>query len=186
MAIRQKTTEPTRHRRGSTRQSSCGIVRGMNRVAFDWDPRGSHAPGELRVLIDGRSLDELVRTVELPYATAEGHPQIAGAYRGIHPRQLHGSIREHLMGGPGSDLACGPADKTVLLGCECGEIGCWPLMARVEVRDGEIVWRDFQQPHRTGTWSYQDLDEFVFDRAQYETAIDQAEGALGRPPATTP
>ena len=63
----------------------------------------------------------------------------------------------------------------MLLGCECGELGCWPLMARIDVREGEIVWSDFEQPHRADSWSYQALGPIGFERNQYEDALARAE-----------
>jgi hypothetical protein len=131
----------------------------------------------VRLLVGDRDLAELVRAVELPHARAEGAPSIAGAYAGLDPSLLPGGVRAHFLGGAGSDLACGPRDKTVLLGCDCGEPGCWPLMARVEVEGETVVWRDFQQPHRDA-WSYGDFGPLRFERAQYEAALADAERAL--------
>lgn len=50
-----------------------------------WNPDGLEGYGELRVLVDGRDLAELVRPVELPHADAEGSATIAGAYAGLAP-----------------------------------------------------------------------------------------------------
>jgi hypothetical protein len=35
-----------------------------------------------------------------------------------------------------------------LLGCACGEVGCWPLIASVYRKDDTIRWDGFVQPHR--------------------------------------
>lgn len=53
---------------------------------------------------------------------------------------------------------------------ECGEAGCWPLMARIEVSADVVCWADFEQPFRRETWDYGDL-RLCFDRGQYETAL---------------
>src|SRR5437016_4274829 len=37
----------------------------------------------VRIIINGRDLIEIVREIELPFATREGSPQIAGAYSGL-------------------------------------------------------------------------------------------------------
>ncbi len=132
----------------------------------------------IRVVVDGRDLAELVRDVEAPYAQADGHPDLAGRYVGLDLRELRSSVQEHFTGAEGSDLACGPVGKTVLLGCTCGVAGCWPLMARIEVRDDDILWSDFEQPHRRDTWSYADFGPITFTRAQYEQTL----GALSSPP----
>lgn len=65
------------------------------------------------------------------------------------------------MGRKASHLHSGPAEKTVLLGCECGEPGCWPLMARVEVGAEQVAWSDFEQPHRRDNWAYAGFGPFV-------------------------
>ncbi len=146
----------------------------MNQVAFEWDPSALEGAGALRIQVDGRDLADIAREVELPDAEAEGHPAIAGAYVGLRPSQLQGALSEHFMGVPGSDLACGPPSKTVLLGCECGEPGCWPLMAEIAVLDRTVVWSSFEQPHRASRWSYDRLGELTFDRSEYEHALDGA------------
>lgn len=148
----------------------------MNKVAFIWDPAALDGRGALRIEVDGRDLAEVVGEVERPYAEAEGSPGIAGGYEGISPSQLAGPVTEHFMGVPGSDLACGPEDKTVLLGCECGEVGCWPLMAEIEPQEHAVVWSAFCQPHRD--WSYEAMRALTFERRAYEAALADAERAV--------
>jgi hypothetical protein len=41
-----------------------------------------------------------------------------------------------------------------LLGCDCGEVGCWPLESPVLVDDGPVTWRGFTQPFRPTTTSH--------------------------------
>ncbi|VTR76625.1 hypothetical protein [Cellulomonas hominis] len=57
-----------------------------------------------------------------------------------------------------------------LLGCDCGEVGCWPLEADVVLTDHQVTWSGFAQPHRPA-WSYAGVGPFVFDRRQYEDAV---------------
>ena len=52
------------------------------------------------------------------------------------------------------------------------------LAVRIEARDREIVWSDFQQPHRrshskSGHWSYKALPSFTFDRFRTSLAISK-------------
>jgi hypothetical protein len=61
-------------------------------------------------------------------------------------------------------------EKTALLGCGCGEVGCSPLMARITVTDDTVTWDEFEQPTRPG-WDYDGFGPFTFDRAQYEQAL---------------
>jgi hypothetical protein len=151
----------------------------VQRVRFTTDGRGPDGGVEVRLLVDDRDLAELVREVELPHARAEGAPRIAGAYAGLAPSQLRGGLRRHFLVGEGSDLACGPREKTVLLGCDCGEPGCWPLMARVSVEEDAVVWSEFEQPQRRDAWSYAGFGPLRFARAQYEAALAESERALG-------
>lgn len=109
----------------------------------------------VRVFIDGRDLVDLVRPIELPFAAAEGHPDIAGAYDGLLPSDWLELPEQY-----------GDDGRVALLACTCGEIGCWPLRARIEEDDETVTWSDFQQPHRAG-WSYDSFGPFVFVRSQY-------------------
>jgi hypothetical protein len=150
----------------------------MHQATFTWDPDADEDGAGLRVSVDGRDLADVIAEVERPHAEAEGHPGMEGGYSGLPPSWLDEGLRAHYLGGPESHLASGPRDKTVLIGCPCGEPGCWPLMAQVEVTGQEVRWSDFEQPHRRGRWSYDDFGPLVFDRRQYEAALD----AAGAPP----
>ena len=125
---------------------------------------------EVRLLIDGVDLIELVAAVERPFAAAEGHPQLAGSYVGPDPRDAYLPM-SHLLGNPapGSDWS-EDASSIPLLRCECGEWGCWPLLAMVEIGDRIVTWRDFRNPHRPD-WDHKLLGPFRFDRRQYEGAL---------------
>ena len=67
---------------------------------FIWDPTALGGLGALRVDIDGRDLAALIGAIEMLYAEVEGHPDIAGAYVGIRPWQLSGSVTAHFLGSP--------------------------------------------------------------------------------------
>jgi hypothetical protein len=121
---------------------------------------GQELDGEVvRILIDGRDLVDLVRPIELPFATAEGHPDIAGGYDGLLPHDWV-DLPERYGDGRAALLAC----------AGCGEPGCWPLRARVDADPDKVTWSDFQQPHRPD-WSYASFGPFVFDRAQYDEEV---------------
>jgi hypothetical protein len=117
---------------------------------------GSERP-DVRVLVDGRDLADLAREVELQAATAEGHPQIAGSYRGLAPAQWTTPERF-------------PDGRVALFRCECGEVECWPLLVRVTRTDATVTWSDFGQPHRAA-WRYDALGPFVFSAHEYDAAI---------------
>lgn len=126
--------------------------------------------GGVELFVNGRDLCEHAAVVELPFARAGGSPMIAGDYAGL-PQHLVGP--EHYLGSP--VLTWFEDCDTVLLGCGCGEWGCWPLTARVEVGTDRVVWSHFRQGHRD--WDLGDLGPFRFERAQYEAALS----VLGSP-----
>lgn len=139
-------------------------------VGFSWKAYeyGAGSGEELAIEIDGTSLVELTAAVEKPYAQAEGHPRLAGAYAGLSrfamsPEELEG----HLLGAPVLESDDG---SVVLLGCECGDWGCWPLSARIHLDRNTVRWSDFRNGHRGG-WDLSALGPFVFDRERYETAV---------------
>ncbi len=68
----------------------------MDTIAFIV-PKGKDA--EVHIIINGRDLIEILREIELPFATGEGHPSIAGAYAGL-PKELIFLPSRHLLGEP--------------------------------------------------------------------------------------
>ena len=115
----------------------------------------------VEVWIDSRDLRERVRAVELPHATADGQPDLAGSYEGIPPDEW---MR------PGV-YATG---EVAVLGCTCGETECWPLLVRITRTRDEVAWSGFRQPRRT--WPHEGLGPFTFDRARYEAAVAAVTG----------
>jgi hypothetical protein len=145
----------------------------MNTIAFRIVPTPlDYGPG-IEIRIDGEDLINLVRGVELPFAQAEGHPGIAGAYAGL-PAGVYSRPSRHFWGEAGHGRRDG---KVELLTCrDCGEMGCWPLLARIELRPSQVVWSEFEQPHRrvqerSLAWTYEGFGPFEFDRGQYEQAL---------------
>ena len=57
----------------------------------------------------------------------------------------------------------------MLLGCTCGDMGCWPFTAVVTVEPDAVVWSGYRNGHRN--WDYSQLGDLVFDREQYEQAV---------------
>jgi hypothetical protein len=126
------------------------------------------------ITINGRHLLAIVRDFEASFAKREGKPDLAGAYTYFGPAITLLPSR-HFFGEPVHDFTDGQG-RIFVLSCTCGIPGCWPLSARVEVREREIVWSDFRQPHRgpdapQGHWRYDGLGPFVFNRQIYERAL---------------
>ena len=145
---------------------------GMARV--DFRKRASADKQVVEVLIDGRSLGDVVRDAESKSASEEGHPDLAGKYDGL-PWEL---VATDLLLGEAHGIwavleASQAPHRVPLLLCECGEPGCWPLVATIEVREDRVIWRDFRQPHRK-QWDYSKLGPFSFDRSQYVGALREA------------
>jgi hypothetical protein len=135
----------------------------LNTFQLRLTPFGSTEFSQVRVLIDGDDLIDLVRAVELPWARAEGHETLAGGYSGLAPDQWRELPEQYEDG------------RAAVLACDCGEVGCWPLRVRITLEDETVTWSDFQQPHRD--WSYPGLGPFCFNRQQYEQEITRIAGA---------
>ena len=151
----------------------------MNRIAFRIVP-SPHAcgSGEVSIAIDGRDLRDLVAGVEREPAAAEGFRSLAGRYAGLAADERVLPPSRHFLGTVASRFD-DVRSKVPIIGCECGEIGCWPLPCRIRIDDSKVEWSDFEQPHRRGLWDYTGLGPFTFDRLQFDEAL----GALTRPEA---
>ena len=141
----------------------------MDSVAFRIELEELAGEGPFPVVaihVDGHKLQDLARVVEHPFAEAEGNASLAGSYAGLSPSTVARGSR-HFMGEP-DEVWFGDGD-TILLGCVCGEPGCWPLTAQVAVGDATVTWTGFRTGHRD--WDLSGLGPFVFDRRQYERAL---------------
>jgi hypothetical protein len=140
----------------------------MDRLAFDVVQirYRRHTNKALGILINGERLQDLARVVEMPHAAAENNPKLAGDYVPLALSDID-SDRNHFLGHP---VATWFEDgDTVLMGCACGDWGCWPLTVRVDVNESTVRWHDFRNGHRE--WDLSALGPFVFDRLEYEAAL---------------
>lgn len=115
--------------------------------------------------LSGVPLAELLRGVELPAARRRGHASLAGDYAGLTGDAVRWPGR-HYLGEPHESLS---GRDSVLLGCTCGDTGCWPFSAVVHLGEDTVVWTDYA--HGFLDADYCELREFTFDRAQYEDAV---------------
>jgi hypothetical protein len=122
---------------------------------------------EVVPFVDGTSLVELVGSFERQRGLSP-----AGGYAGIIPAHFNfGDLTRYYLGVENQRW---PRAGTVwLLGCDCGEVGCWPLEARIERTDEHVKWSGFRQPFRT-QWRYDDFGPFTFERGQYDAAVTEA------------
>jgi hypothetical protein len=148
----------------------------MDRIEFVSRPyRDGDRDSGIQIKINGRDLVDLVRAVENPFAYKEGAASIAGAYAGLPPDVETCPPSRHFLGEPSGALYRYGA-KTQVLGCECGEVGCWPLLCLIEASQTRVTWAQFEQPHRNGKgaqspWKYDEFGPFEFDRGQYDAAL---------------
>lgn len=139
------------------------------------------------IYINNRSLIDIVKEIELPYAQIEYDARIeegedpselyvmAGDYIPL-PLSMVKSPSRHLLDKPLGIAEKGfilPPDdpsrnKTTLLGCSCGIIECWFLLAQITLTKTTVQWSDFQQFHRQ-EWKYN--LSFIFDRHEYEAQL---------------
>lgn len=129
----------------------------MRSIEFRLVPGGSPDRPQIQIVIDGRDLMEHVRAVELPQATADGQPDLAGSYSWL-------AVDEWVENPEFDDEG-----RIAVLGCECGVVACWPLMVRITRRGGTVTWSDFRQPHRD--WTYDQLGPFTFRESDYDRAV---------------
>jgi hypothetical protein len=131
-----------------------------------------------RLLVNGRDLIDLARAAELASADSDGQPALAGGYEGLMADDVLVPSR-HLLGEPLPHLQLMQDGRIPLLGCNCGEPGCWPLVARVRVGPETVTWSEFGQPYRSH-WDHTALGPFSFERARYEAALaSRAESEAG-------
>lgn len=122
--------------------------------------------------VDGVSLVDLVGAFE----ESQGFTP-AGGYAGIIPAYVQlGDLAAYYRGIARAQLP--QRGRLWLLGCDCGEVSCWPLEADVTLAEESVRWSAFAQPCRR-VWSYAGFGPFVFDRRQYEDAVAEAVAALG-------
>lgn len=140
----------------------------MDVIHFEVRPSTEYPPAEVvEIFINGTSLRELVRSVELPFAAEEGHRDLAGNYEG--------PFADAVLPPPRTLLGEDASHKVAVLECTCGIAGCWPLLATITRSGTTLTWSHFEQPYRSAArppvWRYDHLGPFVFDWAQYEGAL---------------
>jgi hypothetical protein len=87
----------------------------------------------------------------------------------------YGDLRGHFLGNQARQWP--RQGHAWLLACDCGEVGCWPLTARVIALADIVSWDNFSQDHRPN-WDYSGFGPFRFQREQYERAISWVEDKL--------
>jgi hypothetical protein len=118
-------------------------------------------------VVDGTPLPKIITTFE-----REQHFEPAGGYAGLVLEWFkYGALDHYFLGDFEKDSHFARSNRVYLLGCQCGEVGCWPLMARIRAEGESIVWDSFEQPHRKDR-DYSGFGPFVFDLKQYREAVE--------------
>jgi hypothetical protein len=116
--------------------------------------------------LDGKSPVELVSSFERKMDF-----DIAGGYGGLIPTWFkYGPLDRYFVGDFAPDGYFDKKKRIYLLGCDCGEVGCWPLSAQVESKNDIVRWLNFRQDHRPER-DYSGLGPFYFDSDQFQRAL---------------
>ena len=138
-------------------------------LSFTIEPLKEYKGGMLTLtpVLNGTRLTELVMQFEQEHGFDS-----AGGYAGIVPSLFsHGPLDRYFMAEPtGSYWA--RLGGYYVLGCKCGEVGCWPLVCQITKISNTIVWDAFRQPHRPDR-DYSHFGPFSFDLEQYKTVVSE-------------
>jgi hypothetical protein len=134
----------------------------LDTISFRIENNPSFDAIEVRPIINGVELIELV----LGYESAQKFSP-AGGYGGIVPDFFsYGPLATYYRGENDIEF-WKDMGGIYVLGCDCGEAGCWPLACSSRANNGTITWSQFSQPHRP-EWDYSGFGPFVFDEFAFE------------------
>lgn len=138
-------------------------------LSFAVEPLGNERTEVLTLtpVLSGTPLTELVSRFEREHGFDP-----TGAYGGLTRSWFeYGPLDRYFMaesaGSHWEDLG-----GFYLLGCQCGEVGCWPLVGRIMKIGNTVVWDTFRQPHRPDR-DYSGFGPFTFDAEQYKTVVNE-------------
>jgi hypothetical protein len=120
--------------------------------------------------IDGKPLSSLIAEFE----AANGYTDPAAGYGGLAPDYFnYGPLLPYFCADAGNQGDSDRNEEIYVLGCECGEVGCWPLMTSVTRLGTGYQWSAFRHPYRPQR-NYEGFGPFTFERHQYENAVREA------------
>jgi len=102
----------------------------------------------------------------------------AGGYAGLVSSSYQFGPLDQYFFGRVQDGGLSEANKIAVLGCSCGEVGCWPLLAAIQLDADCIIWQDFEQPHRLQR-DYSAFGPFRFRAEEYRVVIKDLIVRLG-------
>ena len=121
------------------------------------------------------AVSPLVNDLRLTYLIAEYEKvrkyEPAGGYGAIIPKWFdYRPLDRYFLGEHERDGYWSKRGGIYLLGCQCGEVGCWPLLCHIRNEGARVIWEGFQQPHRKER-DYSRFGPFVFEVAQNRSAL---------------
>lgn len=130
------------------------------------------------IFINDRSFLEIIRETEEPIIAKENlqrdaESQLkAGDYYSLPATLTYLPCRNLLDEPDEFDFLIEPehlhSNKSTLLGCTCGVLECWFIVAKITLTPTTVTWSNFAQFH----FDYEyDLKPFVFEREQYEREL---------------
>jgi hypothetical protein len=138
-----------------------------NIISFDVSRKDRDRGTVITPRVDG----VLLTTLAEEFEQTHGLTDPAGGYGGLIPEFFrYGPLDRYFLGKSETPYFASAPRRIIVLGCECGEVGCWPLMCLVSTSDSEITWQGFEQPYRPAR-DYSSFGPFVFEREQYEDAL---------------
>src|SRR5215475_11472343 len=114
-------------------------------LSFSIEPLDAAEPEVLTIVpvLNGTSLIQLIGKFEREHGF-----EPAGGYAGIIPDQYRfGPLDTYFLKESSQDERL--KNGHFILGCNCGELGCWPLSVKISKRGESIVWDQFCQPYRS-------------------------------------
>ncbi len=142
-----------------------------NVLSFDVSKRERGGAAVITPCVDGIKLSTLAEEFE----RGRGMVDPAGGYGGLIPEFFqYGPLDRYFLGKSEASYFARMQGRIYVLGCECGDVGCWPLTCMISAED-RITWQGFVQPHRPAR-DYSAFGPFVFTLEQYEEALRSLPG----------
>ncbi|WP_030678128.1 hypothetical protein [Streptomyces rimosus] len=150
----------------------------MQHIEFLSYPQSEQQPDVLwGIRIDGTDLRvhvadatrELWRKERVARNPAEEERFLLLQHDGLLDWQIEDAGR-HFLGTPIPAFAWSLPGSTAVLGCSCGEWGCWPLRTVITATPETVTWSSFRQPFRD-EWGELPMGPYVFARPAYDAAL---------------
>ncbi len=147
-------------------------MKGICALSFTVVPLSDGEPAlSIVPLVDGVRLTKLIEDFE---RACRFEP--AGGYAGLVPCNFNfGPLDQYFMAASTEPIF--EHKRHYLLGCQCGEVGCWPLEAHILTTERQVSWEDFKQPFRQER-DYSSFGPFKFDIDQYRRAVSEMASAF--------